>query len=140
MNESYHAMYEVPSGDFTNAGKVSRTIKNTLKRLGIDQTVIRRISVASYEAEMNQIIHSTGGTIELTVMEDRVLLVAQDKGPGIENVELAMQKGYSTASDEVRELGFGAGMGLPNMKGNADGFSIYSRTTRGTTITMSFQI
>lgn len=140
MNESYQIKFDILSGDFASAGQVSRNIKNTLTQLGIDPVIIRKIAVASYEAEMNLIIHSVGGAIQMEFRSDRVLIVAQDRGPGIENVELAMSQGYSTATKEVREMGFGAGMGLPNMKSNADGFMIKSRPGSGTTITMSFDI
>ncbi len=140
MNESYQIKFDIVSGDFTSAGQVSRNIKNTLTQLGIDPVKIRKIAVASYEAEMNLIIHSVGGAIQMEYRPDRVVVIAQDRGPGIENVELAMRQGYSTAPKEVREMGFGAGMGLPNMKSNADGFKIESRLGSGTTVTMSFNI
>jgi len=140
MSESYSREFEVVSGDFINAGKASRSIKNTLSQLGIDNLVIRRIAVASYEAEINLIIHSWGGFIRFSLGPEQVALEAIDHGPGIENIELAMKEGWSTASDEVREMGFGAGMGLPNMRLNADDFGITSQVGVGTHITMKFNI
>ena len=132
--------FEVTAGDFNNAGKVSRNIKNKLTGLGADNEIIRRIAIASYEAEINVIIHSDGGRIKVRIGPDTVILDITDDGPGIENVELAMTEGWSTASDEIRELGFGAGMGLPNMKMHADDFSLESAAGSGTHITMMFKI
>ena len=120
------------------SGEVSAKIKRTLKKLGVDSSVLRRISVCSYEVELNLVIHSRGGVLTLEVEPGRVRLVSRDAGPGIPDVELAMREGYSTANEEARSLGFGAGMGLPNMKRNADQFAIQSAVGVGTTIEMSF--
>lgn len=130
--------YDVKAGDFNSAGDASSSIKNVLKRLGVSNAVLRKIAIASYEAELNIIIHSQGGRLRLAVMRDEVMLAAEDDGPGIPDVEQAMTEGYSTAPDSVRMLGFGAGMGLPNMKRCSDGFDITSEVGRGTVIRMRF--
>ena len=124
--------------DYTRAGEASADIKRRLKQLGVSSMVLRRVAVASYEVELNLVIHSRGGVLTLEVEPDRVRLVSRDVGPGIPDVELAMREGYSTANEEARSLGFGAGMGLPNMKRNADQFAIESAVGVGTTIEMSF--
>lgn len=131
-------VFPVEAGAYATAGEASTTIKRKLKQLGIDANVLRRVSVASYEVELNLVIHSRGGVLTLEVEPDRVRLVSRDVGPGIPDVELAMREGYSTANEEARSLGFGAGMGLPNMKRNADQFAIESAVGVGTTIEMSF--
>ncbi|ABR48433.1 putative anti-sigma regulatory factor, serine/threonine protein kinase [Alkaliphilus metalliredigens QYMF] len=118
--------YEVIKDDFIKAGEASSKIKKVLKRLGVDPSVIRRVAIATYEAEMNIVIHSEGGNIEVVVDPERIQVIAKDQGPGIEDVHLAMREGYSTAPHRVRELGFGAGMGLPNIKRCSDEFSIES--------------
>ena len=132
-------VYPVVAGDFTAAGAASATIKRMLRQLGVDASVLRRVAVASYEVELNLIIHSLGGTLTLEVDEHWVRLCSQDVGPGIPDVELAMREGYSTATEEVRSLGFGAGMGLPNMRRNADEFEITSAMGEGTCICMGFR-
>lgn len=132
--------FEVASGAFETAGDASASIKRKLKQLGIDSLVLRRIAVASYEAELNLIIHSMGGSLSVQISPDKIVLVSEDVGPGIPDVDKAMQEGWSTASEEARDLGFGAGMGLPNMKRNADDFSIESAVGKGTKIMMAFNI
>ena len=134
-----HEIYPVERGDFGAAGEVSGKIKRILKRLGTPSSVVRRVSVAAYEVELNLVIHSLGGQMELTVEPDSVVLVVEDRGPGIPDLDLAMSEGWSTASDDVRTLGFGAGMGLPNMKRNADDFDIQSEVGKGTRICMGFR-
>ena len=119
---SYEMVFDVEKGDFEKAGEASRKIKRSLQQLGISSKVIRHIAIAGYEGEMNIAIHSDGGQIILEVDENAVTLRLEDVGPGIPNVDLAMTEGWSTASDKVREMGFGAGMGLPNMEKNADTF------------------
>ena len=131
-------VFPVEAGAYATAGEASTTIKRKLKQFGIDANVLRRVSVASYEVELNLVIHSRGGVLTLEVEPGRVRLVSRDVGPGIPDVELAMREGYSTANEEARSLGFGAGMGLPNMKRNADQFAIQSAVGVGTTIEMSF--
>lgn len=132
--------FDVRAGEFQTAGDASASIKRKLKQIGIDSAVLRRISVASYEAELNLIIHSDGGQLMMEMMPDRIVLTSADVGPGIADINKAMQEGYSTASEEARDLGFGAGMGLPNMKRNADGFSIESEVGKGTRIQMEFKL
>ncbi len=135
-----HQEYEVTAGDYESAGEASADIKRRLRQLGVSSQVLRRVAVASYEVELNLVIHSLGGRLTLDVNADGVRLMSADAGPGIPNVELAMREGYSTASEEARSLGFGAGMGLPNMKRNADDFSIESTVGVGTTISMFFAL
>jgi len=108
--------YDVMANDFMAAGKSSSAIKSNLKSLGIDSDILRRIAIISYEAELNIVIHSFGGKLHCDIYENKIVIISEDAGPGIEDVDLAMKEGYSTASDSVRELGFGAGMGLPNIK------------------------
>jgi len=125
-------VYHVLGKDFSNAGKVSTSIKDTLKRLGVSPAVVRRVAIVSYEAEMNLVMYATRGEMSLSVSSDAVTLKVDDEGPGIPDVSLAMQEGWSTATPEMREMGFGAGMGLPNIKRNADEFEISSEVGRGT--------
>ncbi|AFA49458.1 ATP-binding protein [Acetobacterium woodii] len=137
---SYELSFEVERGDFETAGEASRKIKRTLQQLGISNKVIRKVSIAGYEGEMNLAIHSWGGKIVLEVGEDTLILTIEDTGPGIKDLDLAMTEGWSTAGEEVRQMGFGAGMGLPNMKNNADNFQITSKIDEGTKIVMSFLV
>lgn len=135
---SYRQEFSIAGGDFSRAGEVSRRIKNLLKELGIDAQVVRRAAIASFEAEMNVIMYAVQGTFHLTVSLDEVRIVVDDRGPGIPDIDLAMTEGYSTATKEMRELGFGAGMGLPNIKKNADVFLIASELDQGTRLEMTF--
>ncbi len=132
--------YPVQADDMTAAGDVSARIKRHMKRLGVPAAVMRRVSVCTYEAEINLVIHSDGGQIDFEIAEDRITVRASDIGPGIPDIDKAMTEGWSTATNEVRNMGFGAGMGLPNMKRNADGFDIVSTVGVGTHITMTFDI
>lgn len=132
--------FPIEAGSFGTAGEASATIKRTLKKLGVDTNVLRRVSVASYEVELNIVIHSMGGTLSLLVEPENITLISTDIGPGIPDIEKAMTEGYSTANEEARTLGFGAGMGLPNMKRNASTFSIESDPEKGTTIRMGFAL
>ena len=132
--------YPVQADDMTAAGDVSARIKQHMKRLGVPAAVMRRVSVCTYEAEINLVIHSDGGQIDFEIAEDRITVRAKDVGPGIPDIDKAMTEGWSTATNEVRNMGFGAGMGLPNMKRNADGFDIVSAVGTGTDITMTFDI
>ena len=122
------------------AGEASAQIKRMLKKLGVDPGVIRRLAIACYEAEINLVIHSDGGKLTLELNPDNVTLKSEDVGPGIPDIDLAMSEGYSTASDDVRMMGFGAGMGLANMARNADHFRIDSKVGEGTSIEMIFDI
>jgi len=132
--------YPVRADDMTAAGDVSARIKRHMKRLGIPGSIMRRVSVCTYEAEINLVIHSDGGQIDFEISEDSILVRARDVGPGIPDIDKAMTEGWSTASNEVRNMGFGAGMGLPNMKRNADEFAISSVVGEGTDISMIFHI
>jgi anti-sigma regulatory factor (Ser/Thr protein kinase) len=132
MDDEFESVYRVLGRDFPNAGKVSTSIKDTLKRLGVHPAVVRRVAIVSYEAEMNLVMYALRGTVSLSVSPDAVTLNIADEGPGIPDVYMAMQEGYSTATPEMREMGFGAGMGLPNIKKNADEFDIQSEVGRGT--------
>ncbi|HPF51443.1 MAG TPA: ATP-binding protein [Draconibacterium sp.] len=127
--------FDIESGDFASAGKASSQIKQVLKQLQVDPKTIKRIVVAVYEAEVNVVAHSVGGTLTANITESEIVVVVVDRGPGIVNIELAMKAGFSTASKEVREMGFGAGMGLPNIKKNTDDLKIESRVGEGTTLT-----
>lgn len=140
MSVFLEEVFPVEAGDFVTAGQASTTIKRKLKQLGINAAVLRRVSVASYEVELNLVIHSMGGTLTLQVDPESVTLISKDVGPGIPDIDKAMTEGYSTANEEARTLGFGAGMGLPNMRRNASGFSIESQVGVGTCITMSFSL
>ncbi len=124
--------FTVKGGDFANAGEVSCKVRNILKEIGINSDIIRRTAIIAYEAEMNVVMYAREGTLSFEVTPDRIKLVMEDKGDGIGNIELAMQEGYSTATDEIREMGFGAGMGLPNIKKNSDDFKISSVVGEGT--------
>lgn len=132
--------YPMYAGDFAVAGEASASIKKKLKQLGINSTVLRRVAVAAYEVELNLVIHSMGGTLTLEVTPEKVRLLSKDVGPGIPDVGQAMREGYSTANEEARSLGFGAGMGLPNMRRNATTFEIQSWVGIGTSIDMSFSL
>ena len=132
--------FPVAAMDFVTAGEASAQIKRMLKKLGVDPGVIRRLAIACYEAEINLVIHSDGGKLLLELNPDNVTLISEDVGPGIPDIDLAMSEGYSTASDDVRMMGFGAGMGLPNMKRYTDTMEIDTMVGVGTTITMSFAL
>lgn len=119
--------YETVKDDFSRAGEASSDIKKKLRQVGFENDIIRRVAIATYEAEINQVIHSLGGKITLLILSDRIELFFVDKGPGIENIDMAMKEGFSTASSKVREMGFGAGMGLPNIKRCSDEFYIDSK-------------
>lgn len=131
---SFH--FDVDGENFTSAGQASVQIKKNLRQLGLPPEIIRRVSIAMYEGEINMVIHAGGGHAEVRVAEDRIEIVLQDHGPGIADITKAMQEGYSTAPDSVRSLGFGAGMGLPNMKRYTDYMDIQSQVGEGTCITM----
>jgi len=126
----------MPSMDFSAAGKASTEVKRLLARLGLGQDLVKRIAIAMYEGEMNVAIHGGGGTAAMELAPDKVEILLVDKGPGIADLGLAMTEGFSTASEEVRSMGFGAGMGLPNMKRNSDELRIESEVGKGTTVTI----
>lgn len=129
--------YIVPGDDFTRAGEASADLKGRLKKLGLPGDAIRKVAIALYEGEINLAIHAGGGEIDIVITENTVDMVLSDEGPGIADISLAMSEGFSTAADEVRSLGFGAGMGLPNMKKYSDTFDIASTVGVGTTVRMS---
>ena len=131
-----HYHYEVPGDDFTRAGEASGSIKSTLKKLVFDPQVVRKVAIAMYEGEINLVIHGGGGVIDVDIDGEKVTMVLTDHGPGIPDVSKAMEEGGSTAPDNVRSLGFGAGMGLPNMKKYTDEMQIDSTVGVGTTVTM----
>ena len=140
MSDSLKLQYIISDEDFTRAGEASGDVKSKLKMMGVNPEVIRKVSIAMYEGEINMVIHANGGTVDVKVCEDCVEMVLADKGPGIKNIEQAMQEGFSTASDNTRSLGFGAGMGLPNMKRYTDSMEIESTVGVGTTVKMKVNI
>jgi len=139
MSENLVFRFKVEGDDFTSAGQASVQVKKNLRQLGLDAETIRRVSIAMYEGEINMVIHAGGGTAEVSVCEDCIEIVLEDKGPGIKDIEQAMQAGFSTAPDSIRSLGFGAGMGLPNMKKNSDTMTIDSKVGVGTRIVMQIR-
>lgn len=128
--------YEVHSGDFDNGGKVSDDIREKLKEMKFDSEIIRRVSLALYQGEINMIIHANGGIITVEIDDDCITMNLTDSGPGIENIEKAMQKGYSTVNDNIRSMGFGEGMGFTNMKKYTDEMTVHSKVGEGTQIIM----
>ena len=139
MDEPLHFHFDVDGNNFTSAGEASVQVKRLLRQMGFSPDLIRRISIAMYEGEINMVIHAKGGDADVYVSPDAITVVLKDVGPGIADVSLAMQEGYSTAPDNIRSLGFGAGMGLPNMKRYSDDMSIASTVGVGTTITLTFR-
>lgn len=129
-----HFEYKVEGGDFTNAGSTSSAVKKMMKQLGVDPTIVKRTVVALYEAEVNIVAHAYRGTIYVDLEENHVYIKLVDEGPGIPDINKAMEKGYSTATPQVREMGFGAGMGLPNMQSNSDKLVVNSVVGKGTTV------
>ena len=136
MSEALSFRFHVDGDDFTSAGQASVQVKKDLRRLGIPAELIRRVSIAMYEGEINMVIHAGGGEAEVRVTEEAIEIILKDNGPGIADIEKAMQAGYSTAPDTIRSLGFGAGMGLPNMKRYTDYMDIQSTVGVGTTVIM----
>lgn len=126
--------FEVEGSNFSRAGEASGEVKRVLKRIGIQADLIRKIAIAMYEAEINMVIHANGGWVDVEISPEKIGVVLEDTGPGIPDINLAMQEGYSTASHEIRELGFGAGMGLPNMKRYSDTLNITSEVGKGTKV------
>lgn len=141
MSQTMHFEYNVEGGNFTRAGYASSEIKKILKQLNVDIGIVKRTVVGSYEGEVNIVAHAYSGTIYVDIDTEKVEITLADEGPGIPDIDKAMQEGFSTASSQVREMGFGAGMGLPNMKKNADLMEISSEVNKGTTvkITMFFK-
>lgn len=136
MTENIKLKFTVPGDDFTRAGEASSYVKQSLKQLGVNPDIVRKIAIAMYEGEINMVIHANGGNIDVEITPDAVLMKLQDHGPGISDIEQAMQEGFSTAPQHARNMGFGAGMGLPNMRKNSDEMEIESTPGLGTTIFM----
>ena len=132
--------YEISGSDFSRAGEASSNFKLILKQLGIPADVVRKVAISMYEAEINTVIHGGGGICEAEISDKNIVISFIDNGPGISNIELAMTEGYSTATDSVRELGFGAGMGLPNMKKYADDLQIKTKPGEGTTVILTINL
>ena len=129
---TFSQSFPIKGGDFVNAGTVSVKIKNILKDIGVKPDIVYRISICCYEAEMNIVMYADEGILDFSITPENIIVDVNDRGKGIENLELALQEGYSTATERMREMGFGAGMGLPNIKKNADEFSIESELSKGT--------
>ena len=136
MDDVITLNYHISPDDFTRAGEASSDVKGKLKQMGVSPDAVRKVAIAMYEGEINMVIHANGGEITVTISDTEITMVLADVGPGIEDISKAMQEGYSTAPEEVRSLGFGAGMGLPNMKKYSDDFHIESVPGKGTTVTM----
>jgi len=137
---AFKQVFKIKGGDFINAGESSIKIRNILKEIGIEANIIRRVAIAAYEAEMNVVMYAERGLMNVIINAKNIILRVEDKGPGIEDIELAMKPGYSTATEEVREMGFGAGMGLPNIKKNSDHFDIRSVVGKSTRLEMVFNL
>lgn len=135
-----HFEYTIVGGDFVNAGSASSSIKKTLKQLNVNPSIVKRVVVALYEAEVNAIAHAYGGIIHANIDADKIIMKVVDKGPGIPDIDWAMKEGNSTASPEVRDMGFGAGMGLPNIKKNVDRLDVTSHIGVGTTVEMEVKL
>ena len=140
MSEAVKFHFNVDGDDFTSAGQASVQVKKNLRQLGIAPEIIRKVSIAMYEGEINMVIHAGGGEADVLIFEDRIEIHLCDNGPGIANIDLAMQEGFSTAPDNIRSLGFGAGMGLPNMKRYSDAIQIDSALGKGTRILMTVNL
>lgn len=140
MTDTIKLKYIVSPDDFTRAGEASSDVKGKLKKMGIPPEIVRKVAIAMYEGEINMVIHANGGTVDVEITPSEITMVLADSGPGIKDIEQAMQEGFSTAPDNVRSLGFGAGMGLPNMKKYSDEMDIQTQIGVGTTVTMKVYI
>lgn len=140
MNDEIVLEYKVVPDDFARAGEASSNVKSVLKSMGVPPEIIRRTAIAMYEGEINMVIHAKGGKVEVRISPETITMILRDWGEGIPDVEKAMQAGFSTATDSVRELGFGAGMGLPNMKKYSDDMVIDTKVGIGTTVTMTIYL
>lgn len=140
MSDSIKLHYTVSPDDFTRAGEASGDVKDKLKKMGVPPDAVRKVAIAMYEGEINMVIHANGGDIDVEITEDSIIMILADRGPGIADIEQAMQAGWSTAPDNIRSLGFGAGMGLPNMKKYSDEMTIDTVLGVGTTVTMRVNV
>ncbi|MDR3121210.1 MAG: ATP-binding protein [Clostridiales bacterium] len=140
MPKNLKLHYDISGEDYTRAGEASAQLKQVLRQLGLSSSIIRRVSIAMYEGEINMVIHANGGTIDVEIDSACVSLILKDTGPGISEIDLAMKEGYSTASESVRSMGFGAGMGLPNMRKHSDYMKIDSTPGVGTTVYMKIAL
>ncbi len=140
MPDSINYRFEIDGENFTSAGEASVKLKKILRGMGFSPEVVRRVSVAMYEGEINMVIHASGGVADINIYLDRIEIILTDHGPGIKDVALAMQEGYSTAPDTIRSLGFGAGMGLPNMKRYTDEMRIETEVGKGTKVFMTVRV
>ena len=140
MNDKITMHYVVPADDFTRAGEASSSVKSKLKLMGVKPEIVRKVAIAMYEGEINMVIHAAGGTIDVTITPEDIAIILKDYGPGIADIDQAMQAGFSTAPDNIRDLGFGAGMGLPNMKKYTDELQIESELGVGTTVKMKVKV
>lgn len=140
MDECIRLEYDVDGQNFASAGHASESVKRMLKQMGVPALTVRRVAIAMYEGEINMVIHARGGAADVTIYRDRIEIVLTDHGPGIADIGLAMQEGYSTAPDNIRTLGFGAGMGLPNMKRYSDEMTIETEVGKGTVVTVVIKI
>lgn len=140
MDDKVHLEYNVEGGNFSRAGYASSEIKKLLKRMDVHQSIIKRTVVAAYEAEVNVVAHAYSGTAIITIEDNTLSITFDDRGPGIPDIDKAMQEGFSTASSHVREMGFGAGMGLPNMKRNADQLDVTTEVGRGTRVVIRMKL
>ena len=140
MADTMKLHYSVDADDFTVAGEASGAVKKVLKQLGFSSEIIRKVAVAMYECEINMVIHADGGVIDVEITPEKIRMIHADKGPGIKDIEKAMQEGFSTADEKVRELGFGAGMGLPNMKRYTDEMNITTKIGEGTVVDMTVYV
>lgn len=139
-NNSIRLHYDIDGDDFLSAGEASSAVKKVLTQVGIAPNIIKKVTIAMYEAEINAVIHANGGIADVIIDNETITVKIIDTGPGIPDVDLAMQKGYSTASDNIREMGFGAGMGLPNIKNYADVLEIDTKIKEGTVITIKVNV
>ena len=140
MDNKISLQYDIDGSDFTMAGEASSSLKKVLKQLGVAPETIRRAAISMYEAEINAVIHAGGGVARIEISPDKIYISVKDNGPGIEEVEKAMQEGFSTAPESIREMGFGAGMGLPNIKRYSDDVKITTKVHSGTTVEMTINI
>lgn len=140
MDDKIVLKYVVPGDDFTRAGEASSSVKTRLKKMGFNPEIVRKVAITMYEGEINMIIHAGGGEIDVEISQDEIDLLFRDNGPGIKDIELAMSAGYSTAPDNIRSLGFGAGMGLPNMQNHSDEMNIESEINKGTKVIVKVHV